>query len=134
MRRSWVSVSVVILSCALGVMPSARASSVTVATIDAPGATAATNPAVYPRPMPASLRPSTSAGGINGARQIVGDFHDADGKLHGYLRSSEGAFTTIDAPGATGTDAIGINGAGQIVGDFQDAGGKGHGYVATASP
>lgn len=38
MRRSWVSVSVVILSCALGVMPSAGASSVTVATIDAPGA------------------------------------------------------------------------------------------------
>ncbi len=67
MRRSWVSLSVVFFSCALGVMPWAGASSVTVATIDAPGATA------------------TYAFGINNAGQIVGDFADAGDNTHGYV-------------------------------------------------
>jgi uncharacterized membrane protein len=50
----------------------------------------------------------------------------------GVSAGSRGAqiytFTTIDAPGSTGTTAQGINDAGQIVGNFQDATG-GHGYL-----
>jgi probable HAF family extracellular repeat protein len=67
MRRSWVSVSVVILSCAVGVMPLARASSVTFVTIDVPDAA------------------GTEAHGINDAGQIVGIFTDSGGKWHGYV-------------------------------------------------
>ncbi len=78
-------------------MPSAGASSFTFATFDAPGAT------------------STDAYGINDAGQIVGVFHDAGGKTHGFSRTPGGIFTTIDPPGATETYASGINGAGQIV-------------------
>ncbi|HYM90357.1 MAG TPA: hypothetical protein VEW91_01840, partial [bacterium] len=69
----------------VGSTPSARASSVTIATIDAPGAA------------------RTAALGINGAGQIVGHFMDAGGKFHGYLRTAGGTFTTFDAPGATRT-------------------------------
>ncbi len=111
MRRSWVSVSVLILSCAFGVTPSAGTSSVTVATIDVPGATA------------------TFAHWINSTGQIVGDFADADRNFHGYLRTSGGTFATIDPPGAVETQARGINDAGQIVGDFTDAAGRDHGYL-----
>ncbi len=108
MRRSWVSLSVVILSCALGAMPSARASSVTVAMFDVPGAT------------------ETYALGINGAGQIVGHSKDAAKNSHGFVLAG-GRFTPIDVPGRTENRANGINTVGQIVGSFQS--GKVHGHV-----
>ncbi len=67
MRRSWVSVGLMILSCALGVTLPALAVSLTFATIDPPGAT------------------NTTADGISSAGQIVGSFLDAAGKTHGYV-------------------------------------------------
>jgi hypothetical protein len=42
----------------------------------------------------------TDAGGINDAGVIVGDFIDASGGLHGYLKAGS-SFITIDVPGAT---------------------------------
>jgi Tol biopolymer transport system component len=75
----------------------------------------------------------TRAWGIN-AGQVVGPFQDAGGKWHGYLRSTDGAFTTIDVPGAFATDARDINDAEQVAGVFRDAGGKMHGYVTTQLP
>jgi uncharacterized RDD family membrane protein YckC len=70
----------------------------------------------------------TTALGINQTGQIVGEFADSSGNIHGYLRGSTGGFTTLDAPGATKTQAWGINDAGWIVGFFVDAGGKEHGF------
>lgn len=67
MPRRWVSVNVLILGCALGVMPSALAISLDFATFDAPGAK------------------NTFASGINDAGQIVGFFKDASGKDQGYV-------------------------------------------------
>jgi probable HAF family extracellular repeat protein len=64
------------------------------------------------------------ADGINADRKIVGTFWDANGTSHGFLRSEDGRFVTIDHPraqkfkGGGGTGARGINSAGLIVGDY----------------
>jgi hypothetical protein len=42
---------------------------------------------------------------------------------------NNGAFTTIDVPGATFTAAFGINPNGTIVGSYADSSGHGHGFV-----
>lgn len=86
-------------------------------TFDAPGATNYTNP--Y---------------GINNSGQIVGNYQSDQpfvGFVHGFLRSPDGSFTTIDPPGANGlfTAALGINNSGQIVGSFADSAGKYHGFL-----
>lgn len=56
----------------------------------------------------------------------VGWTVDTNGVLHGYLRSSEGRFTTFDAPGAgtgsgQGTEVSGVNGEGTVLGITLDA-------------
>ncbi len=107
MRRSWVLLCVMILSCALGVtLPTRAADSFSFASIDVPSAT------------------ETGASGINDAGQIVGFFSDSDARSnrHGFLRASDGTFTTINVPGPNETWAYGINSAGQIVGDFDPGG------------
>jgi len=68
--------------------------------------------------------------GINNRGQIVGQFGDATRRAHGFLTSDGTTFTTLDVPGAGGTNAFGINVAGQIVGLFVDATGL-HGFLAT---
>ena len=40
---------------------------------------------------------------IDNHGQIVGEYSDASGIFHGFLRDASGNFTTIDVPGATGT-------------------------------
>jgi hypothetical protein len=57
------------------------------------------------------------AWGVNDAGQIVGNYVDSSGVLHGW-ELSDGTFTTINVPfsGAVGTDAFGINDSGEIVG------------------
>ncbi|HYR41715.1 MAG TPA: hypothetical protein VER98_01730 [Terriglobia bacterium] len=49
--------------------------------------------------------------GINDRGDIVGQYDDGIDSLgpHGYLRTDEGRFITIDVPGATDTRARGIN-------------------------
>jgi probable HAF family extracellular repeat protein len=57
------------------------------------------------------LRPAhinTSAVGISESGQIVGDYQDSTGKLHGFLYSN-GSYTTLDPPGSTSTEAYGIH-------------------------
>ncbi len=61
----------------------------------------------------------TIAYGIDSAGNIVGSYHDPDGKSHGFLLSG-GVFTSIDFPGAIGTVALGINPRGDIVGTYTD--------------
>jgi hypothetical protein len=62
--------------------------------------------------------------GINPAGAVAGTYYDyvPGFALHGFLRDKNGAFTTIDAPGATGsTVVIDINPSGVIIGvNFND--------------
>ena len=61
---------------------------------------------------------------INDAGAITGGYSDASGGGHGFLRSPEGAFTTFDVPGTSGTtNAIALNLEAAIVGYYQDPSG-----------
>ena len=51
-------------------------------------------------------------------------------RRHGFLRSSKGAFTTVDVPDAVLTVAEGINNPGTIVGLYQAKDGSFHGFVS----
>jgi hypothetical protein len=69
----------------------------------------------------------TRAEGINPGGEVVGDYVDASGKRHGFLKSG-GNFISINYPGALSTTATGINPGGDIVGDWND--GKGNGLAS----
>jgi len=76
------------------------------------------------------------AGGINPMGAITGTYFDANRVLHGFLRSPDGTFTAIDAPGAgagggSGTQAYSINPAGTITGPYFDANFVFHGFLRT---
>jgi hypothetical protein len=60
---------------------------------------------------------------------IVGEFRDAAGVFHGFLRTAAG-YTSIDFPTAIGTHAIGINPGGAIVGTYTDTNKATHGFLA----
>jgi len=64
---------------------------------------------------------------INGRGQIVGNFVDSGGGLHGFLYEN-GSYTTIDVPGADATDVESINDRGDIAGEYFNGSG-GHGFV-----
>jgi PEP-CTERM motif len=74
---------------------------------------------------------SSQALGINNLGDIVGDYVDAGGMMHGYLDVG-GVFTSFDPTGSAGTTANGINDLRQIVGFFTDANGNTVGFVASA--
>jgi uncharacterized membrane protein len=66
---------------------------------------------------------------INNRGEIVGLYNSApDGHRHGFLRSADGSYTTIDFPGSTATNADAINPRGDIVGHTLVSG-KRHGYL-----
>jgi hypothetical protein len=67
---------------------------------------------------------------INDTGDIVGYGQSAD-VIFGFLRSSDGGYTSVVVPGAIATYAIGINNAGEIVGFYGDAAGRYHGFLAT---
>jgi uncharacterized membrane protein len=58
---------------------------------------------------------------INPSGAIAGTYFDASFVEHGFLRTPNGNFITIDYPGADFTEALAINASGVIVGDFCDA-------------
>jgi probable HAF family extracellular repeat protein len=60
--------------------------------------------------------------------QIVGWFQDLTGR-HGFLRATDGSFTSFDFPSAAQTYAVGINDSGQIVGSFLLDPGRWHGFL-----
>ena len=68
---------------------------------------------------------------VNPAGDIAGTYVDASGVEHGFLRTRDGTFTTIDFPGAFFTEALAINPAGVIVGDFCNAVTCFQGFVRT---
>lgn len=123
---------VMALGLVLGILPAVQALSYTFDEIDFPGAS------------------STRVIGINNAGQIVGEYEDDSGVLHGFLLDEdlkflerrrmvggvihgfvldEDSFTTIDFPDAVETKAFGINNAGQIVGFYKDSSGDVHGFL-----
>lgn len=66
--------------------------------------------------------------GINDSGQVVGVYFDA--QPNGFL-DSNGVFSTVDVPGASGTYSYGINDSGQIVGRFLE-GDRFHGFLDTS--
>lgn len=85
-----------------------------------------TNGDFMPFLVPGSL--STAGWDMSPQGNVVGSFTDSSG-LHGFLRTADGVYTTIDFPGATATAARGINPGGEIVGWFIDSNGQ-HGFLA----
>ncbi|HTS34399.1 MAG TPA: hypothetical protein VMH04_01940 [Candidatus Solibacter sp.] len=75
----------------------------------------------------------TQAFGLNERGDVVGDYTDSAGNVHGFLLSN-GTFSSIDYPGAILTSARSINDAGEIVGAFSTANDPdaAHGYVLRA--
>lgn len=83
-----------------------------------------------------------SAGGINDAGDIVGDYCSTASEClkhlsqlgaksaHGFLLRS-GVFTSIDFPGAAGTTAFDISNNDEIIGAYSDSAARVHGYLRT---
>lgn len=68
---------------------------------------------------------------INPEEDLVGNFRDASGKVHGFLQPADGsAPITIDYQNAVGTTATGLNPEGAIVGQYTDTKGQTHGFLA----
>jgi uncharacterized membrane protein len=107
LQASFLTTAAVVLSSnAIAASPSGF----TFTTIDFPGAT------------------YTIANGINNQGDIVGQYNDASGKSHGFLRHL-GVFSSIDFPGALGTVANGINVGGDIVGSYSIGTADSHGFL-----
>jgi probable HAF family extracellular repeat protein len=64
---------------------------------------------------------------VNNSGVVVGFYHSQTG-FHGFVLF-QGAFTTVDFPGAVLTNVFGINDSGQLVGRFQTEEGVDHGFV-----
>jgi hypothetical protein len=69
---------------------------------------------------------------INTTGVIAGDYVDASGVSHGFVRSATGTIASFDPPGAQGalggTFAPSINKAGVITGSYSGADGVDHGF------
>lgn len=65
----------------------------------------------------------TSPSSINDLGEITGNYWDATGFSHGFVRSPDGKYTSFDVPGAAGygSTPIAINLEGAIVGYYTDA-------------
>jgi hypothetical protein len=81
-------------------------------TFQAPGAD--TTPGSYNGTVPS---------GINDLGVIVGNYYDASGVGHGFLRETDGKFTTFDPPGVGGygTAAVAVNLEGAVAGYYSDS-------------
>jgi hypothetical protein len=67
---------------------------------------------------------------INDFGTVVGDYIDASGMFHSYVKAGN-RFKALDVPfaGATGTYSPAINNAGEIVGGWLDSAGTAHSYT-----
>jgi hypothetical protein len=67
----------------------------------------------------------TYTNGINKSNTVVGSYLDSQTHSHGFQRSSEGSYITLDYPGAQNTYPLGINDNGVIVGAYY----SGQGFI-----
>jgi len=65
---------------------------------------------------------------LNDRGDAVGDYLDPSFGFHGFFRTANGQFVTIDPPGAIATSAFGINNTRTIVGAYLDGSGALHGF------
>lgn len=74
----------------------------------------------------------TDAYGLNVHNMVCGDYYDATGSYHGFIRKAGGALTTFDAPGGTGlTGCQAINDSGVAAGFFYDSQDVGNAFLRT---
>jgi hypothetical protein len=76
---------------------------------------------------------ATIVQGMNNSDALSGFYTDASGVNHAFVRSPQGRFVAINAPGAgtasgQGTIAYGINDAGVVTGHIIDSAGVDHGF------
>ena len=103
-------------------------------TFDAPGAGTAHVSGLQGTPAGVFGGQGTYSIAINPGAAITGFYYDGSSVAHGFLRTRQGTFTRLDAPGAgtgfgQGTFATNINAAGLIAGSYADASGVNHGFV-----
>jgi hypothetical protein len=100
-----------------------RATDGTITSFDAPGA---------------DTTPGSGNGtfgvGLTPSGEIEGVYVDANGVLHGFVRSKNGTFSTFDVPGAgtgagQGTIPLDNNNSGEITGEAIDGGNVIHGFL-----
>ena len=103
-------------------------------TLDAPGAGSSVGTRF--RAVPGSVNIKTRSININSHGAITGNYIDSQNISHGFLRSPEGEFITLDAPGARsaagsfdGTFPSSINNSGTITGNFIDSQDLNHGFL-----
>jgi probable HAF family extracellular repeat protein len=82
--------------------------------------------------VPGAAQYSTSPSGLNDKKQVAGYFADASGVYHGFIEQA-GAYTIINAPGATDTFPDGININGTIEGQWDDAAFTAQGFLITSA-
>jgi uncharacterized membrane protein len=75
----------------------------------------------------------TWAWDINEKGETVGEYADALGNRHGFLRNKKGFFS-VDYPGAVETRALAINPEGNVVGRYTDTSNHVHGFLLTRHP
>ena len=68
--------------------------------------------------------------GLNDFGSITGSYTDSNYVQHGFLRTADGQFETLDPNGSEGTQPESINNAGIIVGYYFDANSVYHGFLA----
>lgn len=87
---------------------------------EAPGAD--TTPDSYNGTVPSS---------INDLGVVVGQYYDASGASHGFLRSPGGELTTFNVPGQAGINPIAINLEGEVDGYYVDSSNSIHAFLRT---
>jgi hypothetical protein len=105
-------------------------------TLDAPGAGTSVGTRFRAPVFPATVNIKTRSININDRGAITGNYIDSNNVSHGFLRSPEGEFITLDAPGASsaegsfdGTFPSSINNDGTITGSFIDSKDLNHGFL-----
>ncbi|MEI9932424.1 MAG: hypothetical protein WDM89_18270 [Rhizomicrobium sp.] len=68
---------------------------------------------------------------MNNSETIVGEWEDASGVVHSFIRFRNGKIKSYDLKGSTHTNAIDINDSGEIVGYYYDGFRQRHGYQRT---
>ena len=78
---------------------------------------------------------ATQSLGVNDRREVVGDYTDGAGNMHGFTWTPGGGFQTVDESSvgitAASTTVNGLNDQGKLVGFYNDAQGNTHGFLAT---
>lgn len=66
---------------------------------------------------------------LNDWGEITGSYWDSNNMQHGFLRTPDGSFVTVDPPGSAGTQPESINDSGAITGYYLDTNNVYHGFL-----